>query len=155
DGMVADRPQSITHLSVARCSLLIAVWLAGCGDPPERGNRRALSRLVTVDSVRLDGVGSITELRTQPDATFILDSSSPGVHVRSSDHRTQTFGTRGEGPGEFIFPAGLAVTSDGTIFVSDPPLARLTRFKRGASGNYEFDRFVPVSSSAPVVDIDF
>ena len=44
------------------------------------------------------------------------------------------FGAKGDGDGEFLWPCGIAVDSDGRVYVSDEQLHRITVFK--ASGEF-------------------
>ena len=145
-----------TMLSMLRLSAAsVVVAFAACrGEIPVNGTTGPAT-LTVVDSLHLNGVGTINELQVEGDSIFVLDSRSRRIHVVSSGQIVDSFGGSGEGPGEFIFPAGMAVTPNGSVYVSDPPLARISRFERDSLGHYQFADVVHVSSAAPVVALDF
>jgi hypothetical protein len=71
---------------------------------------------------------------------YLSDSGNRRVlQLRANmDQRTvsvvQVFGASGEGPGEMINPAGVAVDGNGNVFVTDSQLSRITKY--AADGTY-------------------
>jgi hypothetical protein len=58
---------------------------------------------------------------------YVVDMQVPALRVYNRDGVYQaTIGRRGEGPGEYTQPDGLAVLSDGRLVLRDPRLGRLT-----------------------------
>ena len=64
------------------------------------------------------------------DRIYVLDNQIATVRVYDlAGRHLMDIGGRGQGPGEFMFPEHLAIDPDGTIFVRDGALARLTIFE--------------------------
>jgi hypothetical protein len=63
------------------------------------------------------------------DNLYVLDAGNTRVFVFDRDGRhVRSFGRRGQGPGEFGFPAGLSVLRNGEIVVGDVMRGALQRF---------------------------
>ena len=79
----------------------------------------------------------------------VLDAGNRRVRVFSSSGApVRSFGREGEGPGEFQFPASLAVDSSGTITVLDFGRRALIRFD--SSGTYRDQSVAPPGVFGPV-----
>lgn len=66
-------------------------------------------------------VGNPEDLATDRDGNILVTDTHYYRILRFSTEGKllDEFGTRGEGPGQFIFPVGLAVGTDGSIYVSE------------------------------------
>ena len=76
--------------------------------------------------------GSVRAITVDDDHNFyILDGQAGNVRVfDSSGSHVRTLGRKGEGPGEFKVPIGIAI-SDGRVLVRDPANARVQLFRLG------------------------
>jgi hypothetical protein len=116
-------------------SLLLALALAGtlaaCGEggpAPDDGSDRALAPVVdeayrvgSVDGSSWDAFTRVTSMAFDDGGRLhILDQGQRRVHVVDPGGvHLFSFGTPGEGPGEFRSPAGVQVLADGRIVVAD------------------------------------
>ncbi len=64
------------------------------------------------------------------DEVFVCDFTAQGVHVfdRHTGEHLRTFGSPGDGEGEFVRPLGLGISATGTVYVSDVIQCRVQRF---------------------------
>lgn len=124
-----------TVLMVVGCALVAA---AGAGDangdlriPPEAAERRFLDvswrRTVVVEGA-LDSDLLRPELMVARDSTvFVYDYGDHSVKAfGNTGALIWTFGREGRGPGEFVNPTDLKLHQDGTIWIVDPALSRIT-----------------------------
>ncbi len=87
-----------------------------------------------ITGAAFDGAGNL----------YLLDRDAPNVVVVDPEGGLmRTIGRAGNGPGEFDFPIGLAVTEDGRVIVSDIPRHRVFQVFN-ADGS--FDRGVRVGN---------
>jgi len=74
--------------------------------------------------------GRISSLAVGPRGRiFVLDEQAPALRVYDALGRyLATWGSKGNGPGEYARPRALAVLSDGRVLVRDPDNGRITVF---------------------------
>src|SRR5690606_37570356 len=73
-------------------------------------------------------LSSITAVQVLGDyRVVVLDAAEHAVHLVSASGRSSVrFGRKGSGPGEFLSPTSMQVTSDGQVLVYDKSLLRFT-----------------------------
>jgi len=106
---------------------------------------------VTFDTVAVlgeqDGPGMIPSesIRLAQDAAgryIVLSGENASIQVFSPEGAfVRSIGGEGEGPGEFRWPQSVASSEDGSIYVLDPMLARITVF----GPDFQLDRTIRVS----------
>lgn len=80
---------------------------------------------------------------------YVLDTGSHAIWYRKGDGRSGTWGRRGEGSGEFNFPAALAL-SDGLLFVGDTLNFRVQKVDaRSGAGAGSFGRLGDAAGETP------
>jgi len=79
-----------------------------------------LHRVGSIDSAEWDFFTRVTSMAFGDDGRLhILDPSQRRVHlVSETGEHVRSFGTPGEGPGEFRSPVGVQVLADGRIVVA-------------------------------------
>lgn len=102
------------------------------GVHPFFGQSLPIKREVEIHAT-VGGDPELTEPRTvlaDASSIYVLDPAAVGVHRFDRDGAWQnTFGRKGEGPGEFRRPDAMGWVSD-TLWVADPGLNRLSFFDR-------------------------
>lgn len=91
---------------------MLSSWVFGVGTGPGQLASRPLG-------IAVDGVGRVYVADTGNNRIEIFDSSGAFL---------ETFGTFGNGPGEFATPAHVAVDASGNIFVTDANNFRIQVF---------------------------
>ncbi len=111
-------------------------------------------RIGSLEGPPHEAFGSIDGVRAAPDGSFaVLDARSFQVHRYDAEGRhLGSFGSRGEGPGEFTAPNGLArLPAGGYLVVDGRPVARLHRFTD--EGTLLGSEALPLNAmGAPVVE---
>jgi len=75
-------------------------------------------------------VESAFGLAVSDSAVFVLDALGDAVfHLDLDGTLAATIGRSGEGPGEFSSPITIEVDGDGNVWVADPQLSRLSKFR--------------------------
>lgn len=129
--------------AVVATSLIVMI---GCGAPEGRAPEG-------VGQVRLDSIasfgdvdlfGSVDDVLITATDVYVLDEFSKSVHRFGRDGSMKVGLSReGEGPGELLFPEGLAVTRSGDLVVLDPGTGGLNLFRTDGD-SLEFLRRIPV-----------
>ncbi|CAN5644476.1 hypothetical protein BH23GEM11_BH23GEM11_06890 [soil metagenome] len=127
---ISPRTSLLTPLMVP--ALAATLLLASCGGdaPPEglsEGDRvvdiavEDLYRVGSLDGATWDSFTRVSSMAFGDDGRLhILDPSQRRVHVLSAEgEHLVSFGTQGEGPGEFRSPVGVQVLADRRIVVAD------------------------------------
>ena len=91
---------------------------------------RQESSVGAVDGPEAYLLGNITELAIAPNgAVYAFDRTAMTIRKYDASGRfIRRIGQRGDGPGDFGSPAGLAVLADGRLLVWDTKLARVSVF---------------------------
>lgn len=136
--------------------VFIILLIAGCGDSEEtsRDSRFADLPEYTLEQVQvLADQGDLILGRpvyTEIDSDgnhLVMDLASYEVHLFDSDGTYQTsFGSRGEGPGEFQQPMRPVLSENDTLYISDNGRRSLLVYSR--SGEYSWDHAYDVSFPA-------
>ncbi|MFN0178054.1 MAG: 6-bladed beta-propeller [Gemmatimonadales bacterium] len=84
---------------------------------------------------------------TQRGHIWVLEASTQDIRVfDSTGQRLRRIGRKGRGPGELLWPDGMAPGPDGTIWVHDPQNGRFSLFSE--SGDFLRQQMAPASGYA-------
>ena len=115
-------------LELSSYNSIYGVFFSTCQTPSRVRRHRALNT-VEYSGTILGNFSTPMDVECMGDQVLIADTGNHRVLVMDSDMNYQThFGTFGSGPGQMSRPSGLAVTPDGTVFVTDLDTNRVSRF---------------------------
>ncbi len=89
-------------------------------------------------------LSKVAELACDKDGQFfiLLDSRGQQILMVSPEGELiRTFGGKGQGPGEFFWPASLHLGADSKLYVSDPPTQKILIY--GLDGTFEKEIRLP------------
>lgn len=137
-------PSKERPVYAAALAFLGMTW--GCRAPegrvPEAGGQVQLDSIASFGDADL--FGSVDDVLITDTDVDVLDEFSKSAHRFGRDGSMKVGLTReGEGPGELLFPEGLAVTPSGDLVVLDPGTGGLNLF-RIFGDSLEFLRRIPV-----------
>jgi hypothetical protein len=135
----------------ARDSAGVTVWNIPGTDTPAPFRLAAGTRLAVPDSgwaAYPDDIG----VDRRRERIYVLDEAAPRILVFDFDGAfVGRLGREGEGPGEYVDPAGLAVDSRGTVHVIDPGRGSIHTWS--ADGDYLDSRELPTGYWGPGFEI--
>lgn len=137
--MLVARPLTSWAICFAAAFLAASSGRAGTGgllyEPPEVFGGLPDMMIGQEDGNDGDVLGVAADIAIGPDGRiYVLDSGFGKVRIYSEDGEHQkSFGTQGEGPGDFNFPYSITFGPDGQLFVGSRG-GRIAEFT--AEGNY-------------------
>ncbi len=149
DVRLASRSAHTTSVVLAALALTLLAPPASCQSARGKGS---VVQIGALDGDPAQVFSSVDDLAVAPDGSvFILDQMDQKVRWfdRAGRHRA-TVGREGRGPGEFLSPDALTVTSDGRVHVVDNRNTRISVFRfRGSALEHEKEVRLPF----PVQDV--
>lgn len=127
--------------------LAVLPWLTGC-ESPQPATR--LAEWSFVEDLRFgggaddpEGLSQLKGLLVATNGTvWALEASTQNIRVFDSTGLLQrTIGRKGQGPGEFLYPDGMASAPNGLVWVHDPQNGRFSIFTE--SGEFVRQQVAP------------
>ena len=116
---------------------------------PAAGRVSSLAADLSTRETIAEGLSRPTGVACLGADLFVLDTGAHAIWFRRGDGRTGTWGGRGEGSGEFNFPAALAA-SDNLLFVGDTLNFRVQKIDaRSGEGAGSFGRLGDAAGETP------
>ena len=90
-----------------------------------------------------EGLSRPTDLALSPSGRVVYVVDAARCRIQAFDREgklLQTFGSRGDGPTDFVRPFGIAVDADANVYVSDEPGHKIVKFDAGGRPVAAFGR---------------
>lgn len=124
------RSRTLATLLLAGLGMVCLLALGGCGsDEPSGPVVDPVDFTPLPGGLFLDSVYSVRDARFGDDHIWLMDTRRYAIHRFDNNFENRlTFGSRGQGPGEFLMPQSLVLVDDGIMVVDFGRVPRLKHF---------------------------